>query len=71
MSIADRAAAKDFSVHRVADLARFTLGVQDVLEDAPHEAEGDVRITSGIRYGPVPVLEDARVQAVLVALRMG
>ena len=55
---------------RVADLARFTLGVQDVLEDAPDEAEGDVRITSGIRYRPVPVLEDARVQAVLVALRM-
>lgn len=56
---------------RVADLARFTLGVEDVLEDSPDETEGQVRITSGIRYGPVPVMEDARVQAVLVALRMG
>jgi hypothetical protein len=56
---------------RVADLARFTLLVEDVLEDAPDEAEGDVRITSGIRYGPAPEIDDARVRAVLVALRMG
>ena len=55
---------------QVADLARFTLAVEDVLEDAPDEAEGDVRITSGIRYGPAPAMDDARVRAVLVALRM-
>jgi hypothetical protein len=55
---------------RVADLARFTLAVEDVLEDAPDELEGDVRVVSGIRYAPPPALEDTRVQAVLVALRM-
>ena len=55
---------------RVADLARFTLGIEDVLEDAPDESEGDVRVLSGIRYGPPPALDDARVRAVLVALRM-
>ena len=56
---------------RVADLARFTLAVDDVLADSPEQTEGDVRIVSGIRYGPAPVMDDARVQAVLVALRMG
>jgi hypothetical protein len=56
---------------RVADLARFTLTVEDVREDSPDEAEGEVRITSGIRYGPAPAMDDARVRAVLVALRMG
>jgi hypothetical protein len=55
---------------RVADLARFTLVVEDVLEDLPEEAEGDVRVVSGIRYAPPPAMEDARVRAVLVALRM-
>jgi hypothetical protein len=56
---------------RVADLARFTLAVDDVLADSPEEAEGDVRIVSGIRYGPAPAMDDARVQAMMVALRMG
>jgi hypothetical protein len=55
---------------RVADLARFTLAVDDVLEDVPDESEGDVRVVSGIRYAPPPALDDARVRAVLVALRM-
>jgi hypothetical protein len=55
---------------RVADLARFTLAVEDVLEDAPDEAEGDVRVLSGIRYGPTPAMDDPRVRAVLEALHM-
>src|SRR5262245_15480053 len=55
---------------RVADLARFTLAVDDVLEDLPDESEGDLRVASGIRYAPPPALDDARVRAVLVALRM-
>lgn len=53
------------------DLARFSLAVEDVLEDAPTEAEGDVRITGGIAYAPVPSLEEAWVKAVLGVLRAG
>jgi hypothetical protein len=56
---------------RQGGLARFTLTVEDVLEDAPTEAEGDVRITGGITYAPTPSLEEAWVKAVLAALRAG
>jgi len=42
-----------------------------VLEDAPTEAEGDVRITGGITYAPVPSLEAAWVKAVMRVLREG
>lgn len=55
----------------VAGLARFSLAVEDVLEDAPTEAEGAVRITGGITYAPVPALEGAWARAVLAALRAG
>ncbi|HKW91360.1 MAG TPA: hypothetical protein VJX92_05630 [Methylomirabilota bacterium] len=50
-------------------LARFTLAVEDVLEDSPEEAEGAVRIVSGIRYAPPPALDDAWAREVLAALR--
>jgi len=50
-------------------LARFTLAVEDVLEDSPEEAEGSVRIVSGIRYEPPPSLDDAWAREVLAALR--
>ena len=50
-------------------LARFTLSVEDVLEDSPEEAEGAVRIVSGIRYAPPPSLDDAWAREVLAALR--
>jgi hypothetical protein len=50
-------------------LARFTLAVEDVLEDSPEEAEGSVRIVSGIRYEPPPALDDAWAREVLAALR--
>jgi len=50
-------------------LARFTLKVKEVLEDAADPSEGDVRITSGITYGPAPSLDDPRVRATLEALR--
>lgn len=56
---------------RLGELARFSLAVEDVLEDAPTEAEGDVRITGGITYAPAPSLEEAWAQAVLAALRAG
>jgi hypothetical protein len=55
---------------RVADLTRFTLAVDDVLEDLPDEGEGDVRVVSGIRYAPPQAMDEARVRAVMVALRM-
>jgi hypothetical protein len=54
---------------RRGELARFALAVEDVLEDAPTEAEGDVRITGGITYAPAPTLEEGWVTAVLAALR--
>lgn len=54
---------------RLGELARFSLAVEDVLEDAPTEAEGDVRITGGITYAPPSSLDDAWVRVVLAALR--
>ena len=56
---------------RRGELARFSLMVEDVLEDAPTAEEGDVRITGGIRYAPAPALEEAWAKAVLAALREG
>lgn len=50
-------------------LERFTLRVEEVLEDAANPSEGAVRITGGITYEPPPSLEDARVQVTLAALR--
>lgn len=56
---------------RQGGLVRFSLTVEDVLEDAPTEAEGEVRITGGITYAPTPSLEEAWAKAVLAALRAG
>ncbi len=56
---------------RLGRLARFSLTVEDVLEDSPEEEEGDVRIVSGITYGPPPSLDDAWAKEVLAALRAG
>ena len=50
-------------------LARFDITVEDVLEDTPEEAEGRVRLTSGITYSPPPRLESRWAKEVLVALR--
>jgi hypothetical protein len=54
---------------RIADLARFTLAVEDVLDDRPAESEGDARITGGITYRPRPSLDAPWARAVLAALR--
>ena len=54
---------------RAGRLARFDLAVEDVLEDSPEEAEGAVRITSGISYAPVPSLDDAWAREVFAVLR--
>jgi hypothetical protein len=56
---------------RRGELARFSLAVEDVLEDSPTAEEGDVRITGGITYAPAPALEEAWAKAVLAALRAG
>jgi hypothetical protein len=56
---------------RLGELARFSLAVEDVLEDSPTAEEGDVRITGGITYAPVPALEEPWAQTVLAALRAG
>lgn len=50
-------------------LARFDIAVEDVLEDTPEEAEGGVRITSGITYAPPHRLESGWAKEVLAALR--
>ena len=54
---------------RLGGLARFSLTVEDVREDCPAEAEGGVRIVSGITYAPPPALGDPWARAVLAALR--
>ena len=50
-------------------LARFDITVEDVLEDTPEEAEGSVRVTSGINYSPPHRLESRWAKEVLAALR--
>jgi hypothetical protein len=49
-------------------LGYFLLGVEDVLEDAPADWEGGVRITGPVRYTPLPALDDAWARATLAAL---
>lgn len=49
-------------------LGYFLLAVEEVLEDAPAEWEGGLRITSAIEYRPVPALEAPAVRATLAAL---
>jgi hypothetical protein len=43
--------------------------VEDVLEDAPTDAEGEARISSGITYAPMPDPGAPWVRALLAALR--
>jgi len=49
-------------------LGYFLLEVEDVLEDAPADWEGGVRITGPVRYTPLPALDDAWARATLAAL---
>jgi hypothetical protein len=46
-------------------LARFTLAIEDVLEDSALGWEGGVRITSGIAYAPPLPLDTPELQATL------
>ena len=50
-------------------LARFTLRVEDVLEDATAEHEGAAAITSGITYAPALAPESPEARAVAALLR--
>lgn len=49
-------------------LVYFLLEVDDVLEDAPADFEGAPRITTGIRYAPVPSLDEPWARATRAAL---
>ena len=51
-----------------APLARFTLRVEDVLEDSAAEWEGGARITSGIVYGPPLALDSDPARTTLALL---
>ena len=49
-------------------LGYFLLEVDEVLEDAAADWEGGMRITSGVRYGPPPTLDEPWARATLAAL---
>ncbi len=53
-----------------AELARFELAVEDVLEDAAQDYEQGARITSGLTYAPVPALDSEWARAALAVLRL-
>lgn len=55
-------------VGNLAEAGLFVLRVEEVLEDAPADWEGGMRITTGIGYGPVPTLEEPWARATLEAL---
>ena len=49
-------------------LGYFLLAVEEVLEDAPADWEGGMRITSALRYAPAPTLDEPWARATLAAL---
>ena len=49
-------------------LGYFLLAVEEVLEDAPADWEGGMRITSAVRYAPAPTLDEPWARATLAAL---
>ena len=49
-------------------LGYFLLEVDEVLEDAPADWEGGMRITSALRYAPPPALDAPWARATLAAL---
>src|SRR5881409_646338 len=50
------------------ELGYFLLAVEEVLEDAPADWEGGMRITSAVRYAPEPTLDETWARATLAAL---
>ena len=65
-----RAGDGPLPVAGLTDGGLFALSVEDVLEDAPAEWEGGIRITGGIRYAPVPSLDEPWARATLAALAL-
>lgn len=63
-----RASAGPLQVAGLPDQRLFRLTVEDVLEDAPAEWEQGLRITGGIRYAPVPSLDEPSARATRKAL---
>jgi hypothetical protein len=63
-----RAIDGPLGVAHLAEAGLFVLRVEEVLEDAPADWEGGMRITAGIGYGPVPTLEEPWARATLEAL---
>ena len=55
-------------VAELPDFALFVLTVEDVLEDAPGEWERGIRVAGGVRYAPLPSLDEPRARATLRAL---
>lgn len=63
-----RAAAAPRPVPGLPDAVLVVLEVEDVLLDHPAEWEAGTRLTDGIRYAPVPSLDEPRARATLRAL---
>lgn len=66
-----RARTGPVALEDLPDCGLFVLGVEDVLEDAPAEWEGGLRISGGLRYAPAPSLDEPRARATLKALTQG
>ncbi|MBI1848448.1 MAG: hypothetical protein HYR86_15950, partial [Candidatus Rokubacteria bacterium] len=49
-------------------LGFFLLEVEEVVEDAPADWEGGVRLTQAVTYAPAPDLDEPWARAVLAAL---
>lgn len=63
-----RATEGPHPVPGLPDSGLFVLGVEEVLEDAPAEWEGGMRITGAITYAPAPSLDEPWARATLDAL---
>jgi hypothetical protein len=63
-----RAQPEPAPVEDLPDCGLFVLEVEEVLEDAPAEWEGGLRITGGLRYAPAPSLDEPWARATLKAL---
>lgn len=66
--IKTRASHGPTPVEGLTDFGLFALTIEDVLEDAPGEWESGIRIAGGLRYAPLPSLEEPWARATLKAL---
>jgi hypothetical protein len=67
-SVKCRALDGPLPVAGAEDLGYFLLAVEDVLEDAPADWEGGLRLIQPLAYAPAPDLGAPRVRATLAAL---